>query len=594
MKTILLRHYALCAVITSVIAALCSSRAFAGGDKEKQRELKLRHHETPEGNYVPIDRKSMPTSPAYRYTSHGFFAVQANVDSLGMNIVGDAANEPSIAVDPTNPNRIAINWRQFNTNQNSFRQAGYGYTTDGGVTWTFPGVIEPGIFRSDPVFESDSEGTFYYNSLSSSTGEFVCTVFKSTDGGATWDGGTYAQGGDKQWMAIDKTGSMGEGHIYSNWTSYFSVCDPGFFTRSTDEGTSYEDCVVIPDNPYWGTLDTGPEGELYVIGTGFPDLVIAKSTSARDSAQVVSWDFTTTLDLDGEITGNLGYDSPNPDGLLGQAWIAIDRSDSSTRGYVYALGSVERYSNSDPLDVMFARSTDGGLTWSSPVRVNDDATNMAWQWFGTMAVAPDGRIDVIWLDTRDDPGGLNSSLYYSFSTDAGVKWSQNERLSDAFDPHLGWPQQDKMGDYFDMVSDENGAHISWAGTFNGEQDVYYGHISLLTDVGEPEADVPSVFSLEQNYPNPFNPRTAISFSVPHSGTRSRPDGSRVGQLSALSQTSLIIYDLLGREVATLVEGIQEAGYKRVEWDATGVPSGVYFYRLTGAGYSQTKKLVLLR
>src|SRR6187402_3428205 len=61
---------------------------------------------------------------------------QVNVDSNGANITGDAANEPSIAVDPTNPNRMAIGWRQFDTISSNFRQAGVAYTTNGGQTWT--------------------------------------------------------------------------------------------------------------------------------------------------------------------------------------------------------------------------------------------------------------------------------------------------------------------------------------------------------------------------------------------------------------------------------------------------------------------------
>ena len=563
----------------SALVGGLSDALASGNEQGRQLPRKIDRQEVPTDSYVRVERSAMPTSPGYRFSSSAFLAVQVNVDDSSRNIVGDAANEPSIAVDRNNPNRIVIGWRQFDTISNSFRQAGNGYTTDGGLTWTFPGVIEPGIFRSDPVLESDSTGTVYYNSLSSSTGNFVCTVFKSTDGGATWDGGTFAQGGDKQWMAIDKTGSMGEGHIYAYWTSSFSVCSPGFFTRSVNEGASYEDCGVIPDDPYWGTLDVGPEGELYVLGAGFPDFVIAKSTNARDSAQAVSWDFTGGVDLDGEISAFAGMSSPNPGGLLGQAWVAVDHSTGPTRGNVYALCSVDRYSNSDPLDIMFARSTDGGLTWSAPVRVNDDTTNTAWQWFGTMSVAPNGRIDVIWLDTRDDPGGLNSSLYYSSSSDAGVTWSANERLSDSFDPHLGWPQQQKMGDYFDMVSDEGGASIAWAGTFNGEQDVYYGRISLLTDVSDPDPSAPSEFLLAQNYPNPFNPRTAISFRV--------PGRTRIA-------VSLQVFDVLGREVATLVNERKGPGTYEATWDAADFASGVYFYRLTAAGFSQSKKLLLLR
>jgi hypothetical protein len=58
------------------------------------------------------------------------------------NIVGDAANEPSISVDPTDGNKMRVGWRQFNTWASNFRQTGWGYTTDAGVHWTFPGALQ--------------------------------------------------------------------------------------------------------------------------------------------------------------------------------------------------------------------------------------------------------------------------------------------------------------------------------------------------------------------------------------------------------------------------------------------------------------------
>jgi len=461
---------------TSIFAALFSilmipsppSALETGKDAAMQTPFDRR--EVPDDAYIPVSREDLQTSSPYRYSRQGFFTVQVNVDHNGNNIVGDAANEPSIAVDPTDPGRMAIGWRQFNTISSSFRQAGYGYTTDGGRTWTFPGVIEPGVFRSDPVLGSDSDGNFYFNSLTSTGSDMWCNVFKSSDGGATWDSGTFAQGGDKQWMAIDKTGGMGDGHIYAYWTQDWSICYPGYFTRSVDSGASYEDCITIPGYPFWGTLAVGPDGELYLSGNEF---VVIKSTNAQNSGETVSWDFSRSVSLD----GGLAWGGPNPDGLLGQSWIAVDHSNGPTRGNVYLLCSVDRYSVSDPLDVMFARSTDGGQTWSAPVRVNDDPGENAYQWFGTMSVAPTGRIDVVWLDTRHDTGGYDSSLYYAYSEDEGVSWSANERLTDAFDPHVGWPQQNKMGDYIHMVSDESGFHLAYAATFNGEQDVYYGRLT---------------------------------------------------------------------------------------------------------------------
>jgi uncharacterized protein (DUF362 family) len=90
-------------------------------------------------------------------------------------------------------------------------------------------------------------------------------------------------------------------------------------------------------------------------------------------------------------------------------------------------------------------------------------------------------------------------------------------------------------------------------------------------------EVPGAIALEQNYPNPFNPKTVVSC-----------------QLTVASKVRLIVYDMLGRKVATLLDGRKEAGSYEVAFDGTGLASGVYFYRLTAGEYSVTKKMVLLR
>jgi hypothetical protein len=89
--------------------------------------------------------------------------------------------------------------------------------------------------------------------------------------------------------------------------------------------------------------------------------------------------------------------------------------------------------------------------------------------------------------------------------------------------------------------------------------------------------VPSKFSLSQNYPNPFNPSTKISYT-----------------LSKASQVSLKVYDLLGREVATLVNGMQTAESHVAVWDASHMASGVYFYKLVAGDFSQVKRMILMK
>ncbi len=412
-----------------------------------------------------------------------YTSVQVNVDALGQNIVGDAANEPSIAVSPTDPDSIVIGWRQFDTIASDFRQAGWSYTTDGGATWTFPGSLEPGIFRSDPVLGSDSSGNFYYQSLGADAGltNFFVDVFKSTNGGVTWPVKTASFGGDKNWMAIDKSGAASDGHIYGIWQRFFSCCDPDVLTRSTDAGASFETPVAVDLWPTFGTLAVGPDGVLYMggidgtLGQDFDTFVVSRSSDAANPAVT-----PTSTGVVVDLGGSMGiFGTPNPGGLLGQADVAVDLSSGPSRGNVYLLASVSIFLT-DPLDVHFVRSVDGGATWSSPVRVNDDASTANWQWLGAIDVAPNGRIDVIWNDTRADGSGIISQLFYSYSMDTGQTWARNAAVSPTFDSTLGYAGgQTKMGDYIDLVADATGADVAYTATFNGEQDVY--HVRLFPD-----------------------------------------------------------------------------------------------------------------
>ncbi len=273
--------------LPAVIVLFSSGLAFSQANEHQQgKHDPSLHHEVMDDEYVPVSRDDMGRSPAYHYSMSSITTVQVNVDANGLNITGDAANEPSIAVNPQNPDQMMIAWRQFNSVSSNFRQAGYGYTTDGGQTWTFPGVLEAGTFRSDPVLDYDREGNFYYNSLTNDP-DYYCKVFKSSDGGASWDNGVDAHGGDKQWMTIDKTDGPGSGHIYAFWTSFFSTCYPGFFTRSTDGGSSYGNCTIVPDDPSWGTIMVGPDGNLYIGASGSSDFVVARSSNAQYAGQTV-------------------------------------------------------------------------------------------------------------------------------------------------------------------------------------------------------------------------------------------------------------------------------------------------------------------
>lgn len=560
--------------LTSAIISVLIITPFSSIAQKQNTDNNYMHNEVLDDPYLPMLPKDTKTSPAYRYRGSNFFTTQVNVNADGENILGDAANEPSIAVDPTNPNRIVIGWRQFDNVASNFRQAGYAYSNDGGQNWTNPGPIDPGIARSDPVLDVDNNGNFYYNSLNFGTGDYWCDVYKTDNNSFEWDSGTFAYGGDKQWMQIDRTGGMGNGNIYAFWTSYYSICNPDFFTRSIDEGDSYEDCVEIRGNPYWGTVTVGPDGEVYTVGTTTNiSCVVTKSITAKDPDATVTWSEPTYVDLDGNLTG---WTNINPAGLLGQAWIDVDRSNGPGRGNVYVLASVDRYNTNDPADVMFARSTDGGQTWENPIRINTDTNPYAYQWFGTMSVAPNGRIDVIWLDTRNAVGNpYFSALYYSYSIDEGVTWSENEKLSESFNPHLGWPNQNKMGDYFDMVSDDNGAHLAWANTINGEQDVYYTHINPWFVAVDDKIENNKLFSFIV-YPNPVSSKTTFRY-----------------ELQKSNMVNITIYDIYGNSVKVITDEVYHAGMHNIVFNASELGRGIYFCKLTAVGKSETIKLTLI-
>ncbi len=422
----------------------------------------------------PASEDAFARSPGTRLSLGSYQSIQVNVDGAGNNIVGDAANEPSIAVNPLNPANMVIGWRQFDTVASNFRQAGWAYTFDGGDRWTFPGKLTPGVFRSDPSLDVDGHGTFYYQSLK---GNLRMDVFSSTDGGVTWSAPVTAWGGDKNWMAIDRTGGTGDGFIYGIWQRFGGACcGTSVFTRSVDGGALYQAPVPVPTWPTFGTMAVGPSGEVYatgIDGTFGQDpshYVVATSTNAGNPQAIPS--FTGgQVELGGSLVLGGG---PNPGGLSGQPNVVVNWGPGPQRGDVYVIGAIQPGTiDLDPLDVYMIRSEDGARTWSAPQRVNDDASDANHQWMAQAAVAPNGRIDAVWNDTRGTEFFNLSQLYYAYSWNGGISWSINVPVSPRFDTSLGYPQQNKMGDYMGIVSDAAGADVAYTATFNGEQDVYY-------------------------------------------------------------------------------------------------------------------------
>ena len=453
--------------------------AVAFGEDPPRKSLATDHLEKYDDAPMYIFRKGISAATVSQLG--GFTSYQVNVAPGGVNIIGDAANEPSIAVDPTNRNKMVIGWRQFDSVGSNFRQAGYGYTSNGGASWTFPGVLEANVFRSDPVLSSDNVGRFFYLSLMQT---FYDDMWRSPNGGESYTrlgfAPEFATGGDKQWVTIDTTNGPGNGFQYQWWSTAGNNYQGRQFSRSTDGGVTWMNPINVPNEIVWGTLDVNANGDLFLGGVDSNLKLIwcVRSRDAQNAAVVPTFDLVTLVNLGGKITAGK---SINPVGIMGQLFLATDRSGGSTNNNVYVLASVEMANFSTGSQVMFVRSTDGGQSFSAPRQVNDDPfPNNKWHWFGTFSVAPDGRLDAVWLDTRNAANNTDSQLFYSYSRDAGNTWSANVAVSEPFNPFLGYPNQNKMGDYMTIVSDLGGGNVAYTATFNGEQDVYYVRVAPPT------------------------------------------------------------------------------------------------------------------
>ena len=116
----------------------------------------------------------------------------------------------------------------------------------------------------------------------------------------------------------------------------------------------------------------------------------------------------------------------------------------------------------------------------------------------------------------------------------------------------------------------------FAGTYSGMWEVPTSQM-IIDAVNNDKNQIPTSYVLEQNYPNPFNPNTTITFSLP-----------------SKSYVRLKVFDLIGREIASIVDEELSAGTYLRQWTAINISSGIYFYRLQSGSFSETKKMVLLR
>ena len=355
----------------------------------------------------------------------------------------------------------------------------------------FPGY---GVL-GDPVVCYDSVGNAYYVQLYQNGVTYGVVVNKSTDGGMTWFGSynvenTNAGLSDKEWIVADQTGGPNRNNVYVGWRQFGSS---GMrFVRSTNGGVNWSSPLTI-DGSQGAYVSVGPNGgiqggSVYFACLNGGSLSVNRSTDggATFSAQVTAV-------------------SPSPPGVscAGRNTVkncirtdlfprmAVDNGYSSSRGNVY-LVYAGNPAGPDLCDIYLVRSTDYGITWSAPIRVNDDATTTD-QWMPAISVDRNGRVYVCWYDSRVDPANnIMTMLYGAVSTNGGVSFTQNFPISNtAFNPNnmaVGQPGgENYIGDYIGITAIGNTSYAVWMDGRNNSLGSYVGFYPDFGLTASPQA-----------------------------------------------------------------------------------------------------------
>lgn len=344
--------------------------------------------------------------------------------------------EPSIAIDMLNPANMvagAILDRVYTS-------------ADSGKTWVKDQLKSPLGVYGDPCVISSKRGEFYYLHLGDPGGKgwesesfldfIVC--HRSVDKGKTWNQG-YAIGHnspkdqDKQWAITNADGRK----IYASWTQFdkYESKDPRdssniMFSRSSFKAKKWKKAIRInefsgncadDDGTAEGAVPaTGPDGEIYVAWALNETMYFDRSFDGGKT--FLPHDIKAA-----EIKGGWNQDIPGIMRANGMPVLLCDNSTGERRGRLYLVWSDTRNGETDT-DIWIASSLDKGITWSKPVRVNNDET-LTYQFFPWPAIdQATGNLYVVFYDRRNYADN-RTDVYLASSKDGGATW-QNERISE--------------------------------------------------------------------------------------------------------------------------------------------------------------------
>ncbi len=506
----------------------------------------------------------------------------SNVTLIAQNVmIGDLynPNEPSIMIDPKNPN-VLIAGANLNN---------YYVSVDSGYTWTQKTLSSSHGVWGDPTISVDTASNFYFFHLSNPMGgswidRIVCQ--KSSDNGKSWSDGSFTglngkKMQDKHWCAIDRTNN----NMYLTWTQFdvYGSSNPKdssliLFSKSTDAGISWSpplrinqtagDCVDS-DNTVEGAVPAvGPNGEIYVAWAGPKGLVFNKSLDQGNT-----W-LTHETFVD-SLPGGWDFSVAGLSRANGLPITACDVSNGPNRGTIYINWSDQRNGVTNT-DIWLVKSTDGGQTWSSPQKVNDDNSKKQ-QFFTWMTIdQTNGYLYFVFYDRRNYITDA-TDVYMALSKDGG-KTFINKKISQS--PFTPIPSV-FFGDYTNVTAHNGIIRPIWTRLKSGK-------LSVWTNITKP-SDFQTTVAVEtlettdnltfENYPNPASEDEFVSF-----------------KLHATSTVNLSIYDLNGKMITQIIKNEKREYGKYVEkitMSQWNIPAGNYLLRLEIDGKIKQNRLIVV-
>jgi hypothetical protein len=447
-----------------------------------------------------------------------FSQAQAEVPDMMINSDGTSEihNMSQIWVSPNDSNVVMIVWRDFRL---GYRRVALAVSYDEGHTWMDSLLsVPPARRHSDPIIRGDRLGNVYpMTMLFDFEGDYWdFSLWKTTDNGATWSGPFLVFGDatghqeDKEFLAIDNSAGTYDGNMYAAWTRFPNPTTM-MFTRSTTGGATWEDPLVLasPDTSgtpagYYAFPLVDADGNVYVVWNGW--LLIEgnyyscqKMVKSTDGGQ----NFT---DPEVICMTNSVDEAPGGIKIYNASCLDADITNGPYRGNIYLAvpsGIDEEYNS--PSDIIFTKSTDGGDTWSNPIRVNDDPEDPAvYQFHPWITVNQKGAVIIFFYDQRNDPPLYEKfDAYVAFSFDGGETFTSNYRVSDvSSDPEYGLagsgaadlPNKTNQGfasalasetsegiilcNYIGVAAYYDQVHCTWTDTRDGNQNVYYSNFGI--------------------------------------------------------------------------------------------------------------------